>query len=373
MTSFNDIESNGIETEKTPKSSLFTLKNAALALGILAALGLATVGSLRLLRGGSKLPITPEQGDEGEENEISNSNRNRVSSSTPCWFPFFAGNSLYGINPKQVDNKCTLLNDELAQSINGSRPKLSKDEKFVFYFDSTRAAINRFDLDAKTNLSKRTIWSTDNHFVITSEKLIKGITGYDRESDGTMASIRRYDLNSIGTEALSHEDFKTNCEKNQLARVLAVTSDGSKVFYACENNWKNSSDHKNRIYFKDYNADPDYAEDSLVCEISKTPDWFLISPADQFTVHFVTELKMILIREIQTGEQIAAAFLGDEFDFSTIKNIDFSKDGKSIHIINSTGEKEATIRTIDFKKLLNMEANFLGEPQTIEFPSEQQN
>ena len=56
---------------------------------------------------------------------------------------------------------------------------------------------------------------------------------------------------------------------------------------------------------------------------------------------------MILIREIQTGEQIAAAFWGQVW-FLNYQKYDFSKDGKSIHIINSTGEK-ATIRTIDFK------------------------
>ena len=370
------MESNNIDTEETPKSALFTLKNAALALGILAALGFVTAGSLRLLRGGSKFPITSEQGDDSEENDINNQVQSKnlifdeISSSTTYWIPFFVGNSPYGIIPKQADNTCTLLNDTGFQVFTpGSGPKLSKDGRFVYYFDFTLKEINRFDLDTKKYLIIGVIKHVDNHFAITSDKLIKGARDYVFISSGYIYKIRRYELNSIGTETLSHEDFKTNCELYE-PRVLATTSDGTKVFYACLSKSENSISHKNYIYLKDFSAGPD-AEDSLVCEISVTPDWFLISPDDQYIVHFVTESNTVEIRKIQDGSVIANGELGADVDFQRIENIAFSEDRESVHIINvhdSYHKQGATIRTIDFKKLLNGKDDFLGEPLSIEFP-----
>lgn len=63
--------------------------------------------------------------------------------------------------------------------------------------------------------------------------------------------------------------------------------------------------------------------------------------------------------------------LGNDVDFSTIKNVAFSEDGKSIHVINVkgfTGTKQATIRSINYEKLLSGDKKFLGKPLAIKFP-----
>ena len=136
------MESNNIETEETLKTTLFTLKNVAVAVGILAALGLITAGSLRFLRSGLKSPNQSELAElaeESEENDVSDQVQSInlvfdvISSSTPYWIPFFVSNSLYGIIPKQADNTCTYLNTRAVQIIDGFNPKITKDRKYVIF------------------------------------------------------------------------------------------------------------------------------------------------------------------------------------------------------------------------------------------------
>ena len=96
-----------------------------------------------------------------------------------------------------------------------------------------------------------------------------------------------------------------------------------------------------------------------------------MSPDDKYTVHFVSKTKTIEVLDVNTGQIFANPQLGGDFDFSTIKNVAFSEDGKLIHVINvkdSKRKKGATIRTIDFDRLLNKEDDFLGEALTINFP-----
>ena len=363
------MESNNIDYEEHEKHTLFTLKNLVMGLGILAALGLATAGSLRLLRSGSKSAITSEQGDEGNQNEISNSNQNRdlsfdeISSSTPYWIPFYAHGSPYGIIPKQVDNTCTLLSTEGSPSFSGSNPKLSIDGKTVYVYDSTSKTIKLLDLDTKTYLSDGIIWACDKYFAVIGEYLFGGGGEYLADGETFISKIRKYHLNLIKSGIVKYEPFRTKCKRNQLAHVLATTNDGSKVFYACEDNGR-----KNRIYLKDFGA----GEDFLVNDISETPDWFLISPDERYTVHIEPYgNKTIELCFAQDGSHIYSMQLGANFDYPSIKNVAFSADGKYIHIINvkdNPRKKEATISTIDFEKFLHGNIDFLGEPLPIEFP-----
>ena len=295
MTTFNDIESKGIEAEETPKSTLFTLKNALMVFGIFAALGIATAGSLRLLRG----CIISEQAGEAEENEENDINDqaqsidlifDEISSSTPYWIPFFVGNSTYGIIPKQEDNTCTYLNTGTIHNIDGFNPKLSKNKKYVIFWGTYR--IHLFDVDSGSIITDRIIPHKDRHFAVTSEKLIKGDIKKVANQSGFFATIRHYDLNSFETGTFSYEELKTACVKNQFARVLAATSDGSKLFYACENSMTRSMWGNKTIYVKDFNADSN-TEDQLVSIIANMPDFVIMSPDDNYTVHFVPKTKKL--------------------------------------------------------------------------------
>ena len=365
-----DMESSNIV--ETPKSTLFTLKNVVMGLGIFAALGLATVGCLRLLRSSSKLSFFLGWTEGNDENGVNDSIRTRdlvfdkISSSTPYWFPFYADGSPYGIIPKQVDNTCTLLSTRRSPSFSGSNPKLSKDGKSIYVYDSTSKFIHRFDLDTKNYFSNGIMYSYDKHFAVTSKYLFRGAAVHSSSGKTFFSKIRKYQLNVIGSSRLIYKEFRTKCKRNQLPRVLATTSDGLKVFYACEDNGRKPE--LNRIYFKDFRA----RKNILVCEITKTPDWFLISPDERYTVHIEPDgNKPVELRSAQDGSHIYSMQLGANFDYSSIKNVAFSADGKSIHIISvkeSPRKKEATISTIDFEKLLNGDIDFLGEPLPIEFP-----
>ena len=50
------------------------------------------------------------------------------------------------------------------------------------------------------------------------------------ESDGTMASIRRYDLNSIGDRNIESRRFQDELRKKSTSSCFSRDSDGSKVF-----------------------------------------------------------------------------------------------------------------------------------------------
>ena len=359
-----DMESNNIEYEERQKSTLFTLKNVVMAVGIL-----ATVGILRHLRSSSKLSFLLGWTEGNNENGVSDSIRTRypvfdeISSSTPYWIPFYADGAPYGIIPKQVDNTCTLLSTERSPSVSGSNPKPSKDGKSIYLYDSSSKFIHRFDLYTKNYFSNGIMYSYDKHFAVTSKYLFRGAAAHSASGKTFSSKIRRYELNIIGTVALRFKVFKTKCKRNQLARVLATTNDGSKVYYACEDNGR-----KNRIYLKDFGA----GEDFLVNDISKTPDWFLISPDERYTVHIEPYgNKTIELCFAKDGSHIYSMQLGADFDYPSIKNVAFSADGKYIHIISvkdNPRKKEATISTIDFEKFLHKDIDFLGEPLPIEFP-----
>ena len=233
------MESNNFDTEKTPKTTLFTLKNVAVAVGILAALGLVTAGSLRLLRGGSESLNQSEQtalADESEENDISDQVQSInlvfdvISSRTPYWIPFFVSNSLYGIIPKQADNTCTYLNTEAVHNIDGFNPKITKDRKYVI-FCGTKGH-HWFDVDNGSFITDRTVYHEDRHFAVTGENLIIGDV-IERRMIGN-AQIKRYNLEMFNASAVIFNCLNTKCERNQRVRVLAATNDDSKVLYACE-------------------------------------------------------------------------------------------------------------------------------------------
>ena len=371
MKSFNDMESNDIETEESPRSTLFTLKNAVISVGILAVLGLATVGLFRHHRSGSKSPFLSGNSGASNSNQASELFFDTFSSTTPYWIPFFVvNNTLYGIIPKQADNTCTNFNFGSAFISYALNPKLSKDGKFVFFYDSNQ--IKCFNVDAKSFVPGKFIEHKDRYFAVTSETLIKGNTktvenGGDR---GISATIRRYDLNSIETDTFSYEEFETKCDNNRFARVLAATSDGSKVVYACEYPMTQIGRKDKDIYVKDFNADSN-TKDKFVYRIENMPDFVIMSPDDNYTVHFVSETETIEVFDVKTGQKDVTLRLDGDFDFSTIKNVAFSEDGKSIHVINAkgcTGTKQATIRSINYEKLLSGDKKFLEKPLAIEFP-----
>ena len=364
-----DLEGSNIDYEEHEKSTLFPLKSLVMAVGILAALGLATVGSLRLLRSGSKLSFLSGNSGASNSNQASELVFDTFCSRTPYWIPFFdVNNTLYGIIPKQADNTCTNFNFGSAFISYALNPKLSKDGKFVFFYDSNK--IKCFNVDARSFVLEKFIAHKDRYFAVTSEKLIKGDTKTVANQSVFSATIRRYDLNSIETDTFSYEEIETKCERNQYARVLAATSDGSKVFYACEYSLSITRRENKIIYVKDFNADPDL-EDEFVRKIENMPDFVLMSPDDKYTIHFVTKTGKIEVIDVKTGKKVVNRRLGDNVDFSTIKNVAFSDDGKSIHVINvksDTGTKQATIRSINYEKLLSGNKKFLGEALPIEFP-----
>ena len=371
MTTFNDIESKGIEAEETPKSTLFTLKNALMVFGIFAALGVATAGSLRLLRGCIKSEQAGEA-EENEENDISDQAKSidlifdEISSSKPYWIPFFVGNSTYGIIPKQEDNTCTYLNSGTIHKIDGFNPKLSKNKKYVIFWGTYR--IHLFDVDSGSIITDRIIPHEDRHFAVTWKNLIIGDL-IKRRKNG-IARIQRYELDLIESGAFYFYGFKTKCEENQHVRVLAAASDDSKVVYACEDSVPSAIPKSKPIYVKDFNADSN-TEDQLVCKIANIPEFVIMSPDDKYTVHFVSKTKTIEVLNVNTREMVVNRQLGDDFYFSTIKNVAFSEDGKLIHVVNvkdSKRKKGATIRTIDFEKLLAWDDDYLGPPLAIEFP-----
>ena len=368
MASFNDIESDNFEAEESPKSTLFTLKKIAIAVGIFAALGLVTAGSLYLL-GNSSSSLSPPTHMFQRNNLVFDD----ISSGTPYWIPFFVDHFPYGIIPKQTDNTCTLLYSDLSSTAADAVPKLSKDRKYIYFFDNDKdeAGTLCLDVDTKTIVPERTVGHYDKYFALTQDKFISGTSMRAYEGIIEVPKIRLSNLDTIGTNNLSFTDYESRCESLEKAIVLASTSDASKVFYACV--FKGFNFNASRIFLKDFTADATAEGDIPICEKSYTPDWFLISPDNRYTVHigFDGHYKIIEIGNAQTGAHVLFKFLPSNFDYSSIKNVAFSEDGKSIHVINvkdTTEGKEATIRTIDFEKLLRREADFFGEALPIELP-----
>ena len=351
-------------SEETKRSSCFTVKNVTLSLGVLVALGLVTAGSFYLLRK-RKWSIPNHQTYTIQRN---NPVFDRISSRTPFWIPFFVDQYPYGIIPKPAGNTCTLLYKFLPSSVSGAIPKLSKDRKYIYFYHNFPPEIRCLDVDTKNIVTERRVCHYDKYFALTQDKFISGAS--IRTYEGvTVPKIRLSNLDTVGTDPLSFTEYESKCESYEKAIVLGSTSDASKVFYACV--FQGFNNNACKIFLKDFTTDAP-AEDISVCQKSYTPEWFMISPDNQYTVHFGFDghNKIIEIRNAQNSAFVLIKLLDDNFDLTTIRNVAFSEDGKSLHIINvkdSMGEKEATIRTIDFEKLLAREADYLGPPLAIKF------
>ena len=364
MTSFNDIESDNFEAEEMPKSTLFTIKKIAMAMGIFAALGLVTAGSLYLL-GNSSSSLSPPTNMFQRNNLVFDD----ISSSTPYWIPFFVDHFPYGIIPKPADNTCTLLYSNLPSTAADAVPKLSKDREYIYFYGNDEDGTLCLDVDTKAIVPERTVGHYDKYFALTQDKFISAVTVI--QDRNVVSKIRLSSLDPIGTNPLSFTDYESRCVSFEQPIVLASTNDASKIFYACV--IKEFNFNATRIFLKDFTTDATAETDIPISEKSYIPDWFLISPDNQYTVHigFDGHHKIIEIGNAQTGVYVLFKFLPSDFEYSSIKNVTFSDDGKSIHIINvkdSPAGKETTIRAIDFEKLLRREADFAGEALPIEFP-----
>ena len=223
------------------------------------------------------------------------------------------------------------------------------------------------DIDNGSFITDRIVYHEDRHFAVTGKNLIKGDV-IERRMNG-IAQIRRYNLEMVNAGAAIINCLNTKCERNQLVRVLAATNDDSKVFYACEDSVPSALPKNKPIYVKNSNEKSNTG-DQFVTIIANIPEFIIMSPDDKHTVHFVSKTKTVEVLNVSTGQIFVNPQLGGDFDFSTIKNVAFSEDGKLIYVINvkdCTGSKQATIRSINYEKLLRGDKKFLGKPLDIEF------
>lgn len=314
----SDIERNDIDPNEDTSSDLFTWQNAAIALGLIS----LTVGSVLLIS--FMMTTQPEnqtiQFVQSERHQTRQTNSviaralvfDEISSSTANWAPFAVENKLYGTVPKAADNTCTLLG-----TLNNSMPtltdlKLSKDKKFIYFYNPVQRRIERFNVDAKSLYPDFGIYSTDPYFAVTNKHLTIGIE--EITSNGMIPKLMRFKLDQLEF----HEEFKTRCTEQQTMHVLASTSDDSRIYYACKS--ISNPDEIVKMHYIDFKGDP-HAQYSPYYLLGM-PDLFVLSPNNQYAFMLLDNKKTILLLNLRV--KTGAKYDGD---FSSIRNIIFSDDG----------------------------------------------
>ena len=347
----SDIERNDIDPNEDTSSELFTWQNAVIALGFL----LLTVGSVLFI----SFKLTAESVSRQTRQTNSVTARalvfDEISISTANWAPFAVENKLYGTVPKAADNTCTLLG-----TFNNSLPtltnlKLSKDKKFIYFYNPVQRRIERFDVDAKTLCPDFGIHSTNPYFAVTNKHLTIGTE--EITSNGIIPKLIRYKLDQLDFQ----EEFKTRCTEQQTMRVLASASDDSKIYYACRS--ISNPDENPIIHYIDFQGDPHAQNYSY--RIITMPDLFVLSPNNHYALMLLDDKKTLLLLNLR----VATGATYTE-DFSSIRNITFSDDGKSIYLIKKDTKSEAVIQVIDFLKFRQIKQGSIGPRLVIEFPQE---
>ena len=173
MKSFNDMESNNIETEETLKTTLFTLKNVAVAVGNLGCFGTNNCRVTCFLRSGLKSPNQSELAElkKSEENDVSDQVQSInlvfdvISSSTPYWIPFSLVTH-YTVSFQSKPTTRTYLNTRAVQIIDGFNPKLQGPQ--------IRHLCVQKDIDNRSFITDRIVYHEDLTFRCYWEKSYKG-------------------------------------------------------------------------------------------------------------------------------------------------------------------------------------------------------
>lgn len=225
-------------------------------------------------------------------------------------------------------------------------PQFSNSREFVYFYQNHNSAIERMNFSSK-RLGETKCQSLNEHFTI------------DRtDPNGVFYPFSPDMIKYFNFATGKKVEYKAKCSTSKELQVLFHSKSSSNLYYGCRDG------EIVTIYKKALDGNTV----DTPCFVVHANDRLLFSPDDQFAVIFPAYTSDIKVFNLLNGNSFGKS-LGQDFRHENTLTAAFSIDGSSIQVLKWENLLNLVVRTIDFKKLLRAEDDFIS--QEIQFIEDQ--